>query len=162
MRKLFGAIATVFAMLASSFAAGPTGAAQLQGTYSFSITGVTTAGGYYTGNTWHYVNGQCPANENCTTQAFQKVIVGTLFFDGRGQATFMSITQYNASGEPNSGGPVKGTVWPYNVSGVTGRLGTEANGASLTLGAYNSTGLASVLVLLTSDTNPSTGIATLQ
>jgi hypothetical protein len=163
MRKLFGTIAIVFTMLASSFAAQPTGVAQLKGTYSFSISGITTAGGYYTdNNTWHYVNGQCPAKENCTSQTFQKVTVGTIYFNGAGQATFMSITQYDPSGEPNGGGPVKGTVWPYSVTGVTGLIGTEGNGASLTLGAYNSAGLASVVMLLTGDTNPSTGIATLQ
>jgi hypothetical protein len=150
-------------LLATVFpAAAATGVAQLKGTYYFSITGITNAGGYYTGSTWHYVSGPCPKGVTCQNQTFQKVTVGTISFNGAGKATFLTVAQYDPSGEPNGGGPVKGTVWPYTVSGVNGLLGTSANGATLVLGAFNSAGIASVVQLFIPDTNPKTGIATLQ
>ena len=159
MKKLL-----VFAMLflsALSFAA-PIGVAQLKGTYSFQISGTTNAGGYYVGNVWHYVNGSCPAGKNCMTQAFPKLTVGTISFNGAGKAEFMSIAVYNPSGEPITGSPVKGSIWPYSVSGVTGLLGTQGNGAVLTLGSYNASGIATVVLMLTDDKVPEPGVATLQ
>jgi hypothetical protein len=108
------------------------------------------------------VSGTCPKGETCQTQTFQKVTVGTLSFNGAGEATFLTVTQYDRSGEPNSGGPVKGTVWPYTVSGFNGQLGTESNGAAMVLGAFNASGIASVVQFFIADTNPKTGVATLQ
>ena len=148
-------------LITPAFAA-PVGTAQLKGTYTFGFSGVKTAFGYYSGSVWHLVNGQCPKTVQCSNQAFQTTTIGTVSFSGTGKATFLSIATYDPSGQPNTGGPVKGTVWPYTVSGVNGYLGTKGNGATMTLGAYNASGLASVVIILTADTTPKLGIATLQ
>ncbi|HEX8816556.1 MAG TPA: hypothetical protein VF753_13750 [Terriglobales bacterium] len=156
-------LASLVLLMAAVFpAAAATGAAQLKGTYYFSITGITTVGGYYTGSTWHYVSGACPKSETCMNQTFQKVSVGTISFNGAGKATFLTVTNYDPSGEPDSGGPAKGAVWPYTVNGVNGLLGTESDGAAIVLGAFNSAGIASVVQIFIADTNPKTGVATLQ
>ena len=163
MKKLFSIVITLAVLIAPSFAV--TGNAQLKGTYSFSIGGTTEAGGYYVKNVWHYVNGNCPAGQHCQTQVFNKLTVGTIYFNGAGQAKFLSIVNYDPSGEPNGGGPVVGTVWPYSVSGFNGQLGTAGNGASLRLGSFNASGISTVVLLITdlsSSSGPKMGVGTLQ
>jgi hypothetical protein len=81
-------IAIVLAIPSSSFAA--TSVASLKGVYNFQISGITNQSGYYTGNTWHPVNGQCPQSESCFVQAFEQLAYGTISFDGKGHATFTS------------------------------------------------------------------------
>ena len=164
MNKLFVTFCLFAALIAPALAA-PVGAAQLKGTYSFSIGGTTEAGGYYVKNVWHYVNGNCPTGQHCQTQVFNKLTVGTILFDGLGHAKFLSIVNYDPSGEPNGGGPVVGTVWPYSVSGFNGQLGTAANGASLRLGSFNASGISTVVLLITdlsSNSGPTMGVGTLQ
>ena len=155
LRSVFSTIAVFIALLVPAF--GATSVASLKGTYAFQISGVSNQYGYYVSNVWHQVN-TCPAKTNCQNQAFPKLTVGTISFNGAGKATFLSITQYNQG----SGGPVKGTVWPYTVSGFNGLLGTIGNGASLTLGAFNAAGHAMVVQFLTIDKQPMAGTAILE
>lgn len=161
LKSFFATLALFFTLVLPSVAA-PVGVAQLKGVYSFQLAGISNVSGYYVGSTWHYVNGNCPVNQHCMTQAFPKLSVGTISFSGTGKATFLTSVNYNPSGSPNNGGPVKGNVWPYTVVGVTGLLGTKANGAVLTLGSYNTSGIATVVLMLTDDTVPTPGVATLQ
>jgi hypothetical protein len=147
----------VLAMASPSFAA--TSVASLHGVYSFQIEGLTNQYGYYSGSTWvNLNNGSCPAGHSCSNQAFSKITYGTLSFDGVGHATFVSITNINSG----SGGPVKGTVWPYSVSGFNGAIGTTTNGAYLSLGNFNTSGIAQTVFIRTADTHPSLGVAILQ
>ena len=156
--KRFTAVLALILMLAAVVpAVAATSVASLKGTYAFQISGVANQYGYYVSNVWHQVN-TCPAKTNCQNQAFPKLTVGTISFNGAGKATFLSITQYNQG----SGGPVKGTVWPYTVSGFNGLLGTIGNGASLTLGAFNAAGHAMVVQFLTIDKQPMAGTAILE
>ena len=156
--KRFTAVLALILMLAAVVpAVAATSVASLKGTYAFQISGVSNQYGYYVSNVWHQVN-TCPAKTNCQNQAFPKLTVGTISFNGAGKATFLSITQYNQG----SGGPVKGTVWPYTVSGFNGLLGTTGNGASLTLGAFNAAGHAMVVQFLTIDKQPMAGTAILE
>lgn len=149
-------------MACSVFSSAATSVASLKGTYAFQVGGVSNQYGYYSNNTFVPVNnGNCPKNQNCQNQAVPKLTVGTISFDGKGKATFLSITEYNQGGG-NNGGPVKGSVWPYKVSGFTALLGTTTNGATLTLGAFNPAGVATVVQLFTADQNPSTGLAVLE
>ena len=155
LNRIFSMFTLFAALLVPAF--GATSVASLKGTYAFQISGVSNQYGYYVSNVWHQVN-TCPAKTNCQNQAFPKLTVGTISFNGAGKATFLSITQYNQG----SGGPVKGTVWPYTVSGFNGLLGTIGNGASLTLGAFNAAGHAMVVQFLTIDKQPMAGTAILE
>jgi hypothetical protein len=161
--KQFSRIAALLVLLVASFvpAFAATGVAQLKGTYNFQVVGVQNQYGYYQPNSNTFVvvtNGVCPKGDTCVRAAVEKLTVGTISFDGAGKATFLSIAKYGQG----SGGPVKGTVWPYTVSGFNGYLGTAGNGAALSLGSYNSAGIATVVLFLTTDTVPSTGTAVLQ
>jgi hypothetical protein len=148
-------MATVLAMASTSFA---TSVASIKGVYNFQLAGFTNETGYYSGSTWIKITTTCPTNQHCFTQAFPKLNYGTISFDGAGHATFLSITSVNNG----SGGPVKGTVWAYSVSGFNGALGSATNGAYLTLGSFNSAGVATVVTIRTADSNPETGVMTLQ
>jgi len=149
-------VAIVLATASTSFAA--TSVASLKGVYNFQLGGFANENGYYSGSTWVQVNGACPKGENCFVQAFPRLTYGTISFDGAGHATFTSIASVNGG----SGGPTKGTVWAYSVSGFNGALGSATNGAYLTLGSFNAAGVATVVTIRTADTNPETGVATLQ
>lgn len=150
-------VVAVLAVSSSSFAA--TSVASLNGAYSFQIQGLANEYGYYSGSTWVNVsNGQCPKSEQCFMQAFSRIVYGTLVFDGKGHATFTAVTNINGG----SGGPTKGTVWAYSVSGVNGAVGTSSNGAYLTLGDFNSAGVAQTVFIRTEGSNPELGVATLQ
>jgi hypothetical protein len=162
MKKAF----SVFTMLTLFFALAisanaSTSLASLKGTYNFQVIGVQNEYGYYKPNSNTFViisNGKCPAKTTCLWGAVEKLTVGTISFNGAGKATFLSVASYNEG----TGGPVKGTVWPYSVSGFNGYLGPAGNGAALSLGSFNSGNVATVVLFLTTDTVPSTGIATLQ
>jgi hypothetical protein len=150
-------MAVVLAMTSASFAA--TSVASIKGVYSFQIQGVSNEWGYYSNNTWVNLNGaQCPKGQNCSNQAFSKLTYGTLSFDGKGHATFVSITNVNGGGH----GPTKGSVWTYSVSGFNGAIGTANNGAYLSLGNFNTAGIAQTVFIRTADTNPDLGVAILQ
>jgi hypothetical protein len=154
---LFGMVmATILATTSTGFAA--TSVANLKGVYNFQIAGFSNQNGYYSGSTWVPVNGSCPTNQHCFVQAVPKLAYGTISFDGLGHATFLSITGVNNG----SGGPTKGTVWPYSVSGLNGALGSATQGAYLTLGSFNAGWIATVVTIRTADNNPMTGVATLQ
>ena len=158
--RMFAVIALLLASVFPAMAA--TSVASLKGTYSFQVIGVTEQYGYYTGNTWTNVNGNCPKNANCYNEVFSKITVGTMSFDGRGNAKFLSFKNYGPNG---GGGPVIGTSYPYKVSGYFGTLtipGPKGGTVSLSLGSFNSANIASVVQLLIPDTQPMQGSAILQ
>ena len=139
-KKLFSVLAIMLALLVPAMAA-PVGAAQLKGTYSFQVAGITTT------------------NKNVPVE---KITVGTISFNGAGKATFLSVSQYN---QQSGGGPVKGTVAIYKVAGNVGTLtiaGAKGGTVSLSLGSYNAAGIATVIQLFIPDTQPSLGTAVLQ
>ena len=150
-------IAMFLAIASPSFAA--TSVASLKGVYSFQLDGLTNQFGYYSGSTWvNLNNGACPAGHSCFNQAFSKLTYGTLSYDGLGHATFLSITNINGG----SGGPVKGTIWPYSVSGFNGAIGSATNGAYLSLGNFNSAGVAQTVLIRPSGNGSELGVAVLQ
>jgi hypothetical protein len=151
-------IGVVVAMSSTSFAA--TSVASLNGVYSFQIQGITNEYGYYSGSTWVNLNNQqCPKSEQCFVQAFSTAVYGTLSFDGKGHATFTSI----AGANNGSDGPTKGSVWAYSVSGFNGAIGSASNGAYLSLGNFNSAGIAQTVLIRPGDgNNPQLGVAILQ
>ena len=139
-----------------AYAATPVGVARLKGTYSFQVTGVNVQNGSIS------TNGGKSNNQTIVTSVTPKITVGTISFNGAGKATFLSITNYN---QGSGGGPVKGTVATYKVSGVVGTLtipGTKGGTVSLSLGSYNAQGIATVVQFFIFDTQPMTGIAILQ
>jgi len=165
--KLRTILAIVGLMVALALPGFATSVASIKGTYSFQFSGVTNQYGYYCGAgqsgncPWHNLNGAaCPKDVQCGNVAFAQVTVGTISFDGAGHATFLSIANYNQEGGGNA--PKKGTVWPYSVSGNNAFLGSAGDGASLSLGSFNSAGVATVLQMFIAQTNPAIGTAILQ
>ncbi len=148
---LFLILMTMVLVTASS----ATSVASLKGTYAFQLLDVNNEFGYYNGSTWVSVT-TCPTNQHCSNQAFSKVSYGTVSFDGLGHVKFLTISN------GGSHGPTVGTVWGYSVSGFNGAMGTSANGAYLTLGNFNTAGVAQTVLMRTVDTNPSTGTLLLQ
>jgi hypothetical protein len=152
-------------------ASAATSVASINGTYNFQVSGVTNQYGYYTCSasscTWVQVS-TCPKGVNCENQTFAKATVGTLSFNGKGVATFTSISQYNNGG----GGPVVGTTCTYTVSGYAASLtkcstkgvALQMGTVTLTLGAFNASNVSTTLFILTPDggNSVSTGTATLQ
>jgi len=149
-------MAAVLTMVSTGLAA--TSAASIKGVYNFQVSGIDNQNGYYSGSTWVQVTGNCPTNQHCFVQAFPTITYGTLSFDGLGHATFLSVAGVNSG----SGGPTKGAVWAYSVSGYNGAIGSSTNGAYLTLGSFNAAGVATVVTIRTAGNYPSTGVATLQ
>jgi hypothetical protein len=148
---LFVILMTMVLVTASS----ATSLASLKGVYAFQLLDVNNEFGYYSGSTWVSVT-TCPTNQHCSNQAFSKVSYGTVSFDGLGHVKFLTISN------GGSHGPTVGTVWAYSVSGFNGAMGTSANGAYLTLGNFNTAGVAQTVLMRTVDTNPSTGTMLLQ
>jgi hypothetical protein len=161
--RIFAVIALLFASVFPAAAA--TSVASLNGTYSFQVIGVSQQWGYYSGNNWININGNCPNPQKkggCVNLSFAKITVGTINFNGKGTAKFLGFKQY---GENGGGGPVVGTSYPYKVSGFAGTLtipGPKGGTVSLSLGSFNSANVATVVQFLIPDNNPSIGTAELQ
>jgi len=165
--------ATVLAMASPSFAA--TSVASLNGTYNFQVFNVKSQYGYYcapgqTGNCpWHNLgNGACPKNYNCQNIFVQDVSVGTLYFNGKGGGEFLSFAD-----SQGGSGPKLNTVYTYKVSGFTATMvipAADAGGGSsptvtISLGDFNSAGVAQAVVLLVTNTGSNSalgGVAVLQ
>ena len=145
-------MAMVLVTASTSFA---TSVASVKGVYAFQIQGLNNEFGYYSGSTWVSVS-SCPTNQHCFDQAFSKVSYGTVSFDGLGHVKFLTVSN------GGSHGPTVGTVWSYSVSGLNGAMGTSADGAYLTLGDFNTAGVAQTVLMRTIDTNPSAGTLVLQ
>jgi hypothetical protein len=171
MKKFFATMILVVVAMAPAFAA--TSVASLNGTYNFQVNGVTNQYGYNSCSgstcTWHIVTGNCPTGQSCQNQAFPKASVGTMSFNGKGTATFISIAQYNNG----TGGPVAGTTCTYTVSGFTGDMTKCATkGVSLnmgtvvfSLGGFNTANVATSVLIFsteTGSTNLNFGVANLQ
>ncbi|MDD4915764.1 MAG: hypothetical protein PHW13_12095 [Methylococcales bacterium] len=145
--------ATGAAGAACSAANSATGTEQLKGEYAFQLVGVNSPYGYYSGNTFVPVSGQCPTNEYCTNIAEITANYGAISFDGAGNATFVTVNRVNDNGGGN-GGPTNGSVWPYKVSATNQMLlGTTTNGAYVTLGDFNCEGVAQNVQIHTTDSS---------
>lgn len=151
-------MATVLAIAATSVA--DTSVASLKGVYKFQMGQVSTENGYYSGNTWYHVTNTCPSSEHCSNQTILRYTSGTVSFDGAGHATFLSATSVNGG----CGGAAEGSVWAYSVFGFNGAMGTVTNIAHLTLGSFNSAGVATVVAIRKAGNSPDAGVgfATLQ
>lgn len=157
----------MFAAATPAFAVLPVGVATMSGVYSFQVIGVSQQWGYYSGSTWVNASGTCPnpvSKGGCVNLSFAKISVGTISFDGKGHADFLTFVNYGQGGS-GSGGPKVGVLYPYAVSGQTGTLtvtGTNGGVVSMTLGSFNAAGIATVVQFLIPDTNPSIGTAVLK
>ena len=151
-------MATILATAAMSFA--QTSVASLKGVYKFQIGQVATENGYYSGNTWNQVTGVCPSGQVCSTQSVLRYTSGTISFDGAGHATFLSLTPVNGG----FGDFTEGSVWSYSVFGFNGAMGSATNYVHLTLGSFNSAGVATLLAFRKAGNslNAGVGFATLQ
>jgi hypothetical protein len=151
-------IATVVAIATASLA--ETSTASVKGVYKFQIGQVATENGYYSGNTWYEVTGACPSGQVCSTQSILRYTSGTVSFDGTGHATFLSITSVNGG----CGGFTEGSTWGYSIFGFNGAMGTATNDVHLTLGSFNSAGVATLLAIRKAGNslNAGVGFATLQ
>ncbi len=150
MKQKYTLLSILFLLILNSPVALATTIAQLKGTYAFQMSGVKNPYGYYSGGTFIAVSGNCPINQHCGNVAMVKAVYGTISFDGRGHATFQSITNINDGG----GGPIVGTVWAYSVVAAkpnTVLLGTLSNGAYLTLGNFNAGNVAQTALMRTID-----------
>ena len=159
--RMFAVIALLLASVFPAMAA--TSVASIKGTYSFQVIGVSQQWGYYKGNNWVNINGNCPnpqKNGGCINLSFAKITVGTLSFDGKGAAKFLAFKSTNTGG-----GPKVGVSYPYKVSGYTGTLtitGSNGGTVSLSLGSFNSGNVATVIQFFVPDNQPSIGTAILQ
>jgi len=165
LKMFFMAVALFAASLMPMPALAAAGVAQIKGTYSFQVAGVSNSYGYYSGNTFVNLNngGQCPKNMQCQQVAQEKITVGTINFNGAGIAKFLSIRSYDQGS--NGGGPAVNVGYKYVVSGFNGTLtipGAKGAIVSLSLGSYNAAGIATVVQFFVTDTNPSLGTAILQ
>jgi hypothetical protein len=151
-------MATVLAIAATSVA--ETSVASIKGVYKFQMGQVITENGYYSGNTWYPVTNTCPTTEHCANQTILRYTSGTVSFDGAGHATFLSVTSVNGG----CGGAVEGAVWSYSVFGFNGAMGTATNIAHLTVGSFNSAGIATVVAIRRAGNSSEAGVgfATLQ
>jgi hypothetical protein len=151
-------MASVCAIPATSVA--ETSAASIKGVYKFQMGRVATESGYYSGNTWHQVTGICPSSEHCSDQSILRYTSGMVSFDGTGHATFLSATSVNGG----CGGVTEGSIWAYSVFGFNGAMGTGANVAHMTLGGFNSAGVATVVAIRKAGNGSDEGVgfATLQ
>jgi hypothetical protein len=161
MKKAVQFVMLMAVVLAMASTGSATSVASIKGVYAFQMQGVSNQWGYYNGSTWVNLNNSpCPAGKQCFNQSFSKLTYGTISFDGLGHATFLSITNVNSGN--GGGGPVKGSIWAYTVSGFGGAIGTASNGAYLTLGDFNTAGVAQNVFIRTADSSPEVGVAILQ
>ena len=121
--------------------------ASLNGTYAFFVEGTSTARAEVTGT------------DTVNVPSEEKLAVGTIKFNGAGTATFLSVMGYN-QGE---NGPKAGSTFSYQVSGNTATINLNGATMSMALGSYNNSGVATVVIILVSDSGqPLAGMATLQ
>ena len=144
MKKLTVLLFPLLLLVAPAFAAND---ASLNGTYAFFVEGTSSARAEVTGT--NTVN--VPSEET--------LAVGTIKFNGAGTATFLSVMGYNLG----ENGPKAGSTFSYQVSGNTATMNLNSATISMSLGSYNSSGVATVVIILVSDSDqPLAGIATLQ
>jgi len=119
----------------------------LHGTYSVQLVGVKVD---YTG----IPNPNCP--QTCSQYNVANLVrlnggVGTITFDGNGHFKFLSFITADGSG-----GPPIGVSFKYSVSGNTANATVQGSPVAISLGAYNSAGVAQVFNILVTDTGQST------
>lgn len=144
MKKLAVLLFPLLLLVTPVFAASD---ARLNGTYAFFIEGTRSAIAEVTGIDTVHV----PSEET--------LAVGTINFNGAGTGTFRSVMGYN-QGE---NGPKVGSTFSYHVSGNTATMKVNGATVSMSLGSYNNSGVATVVIILMSDSDqPLAGMATLQ
>jgi len=186
-KAVFASLLLMLLVTAAIPAVAATSAANLKGTYNIQFTTVNNYYGYHVcpgpGDcNWVPVSGQCPPGETCESQAFPKTRTGTLYFDGKGHATFKTFATYepgcgSLSGCASNSPFVIGEAYEYSVSGFTANLTIPAGSTSeaitivFSLGSFNSSGIPTVLLVLVPEVsgagdqsghNLFTGVANLQ
>ncbi|HXW91136.1 MAG TPA: hypothetical protein VEK33_11365 [Terriglobales bacterium] len=144
MKKLAILLFPLLLLVAPAFAAND---ASLNGTYAFFVQGTRSA------------IAEVTATDTVDVPSEETLAVGTIEFNGAGTATFLSVMGYNLS----ASGPKAGSTFSYSVSGNTATMTVNGATVSMSLGSYNSSGVASVVIILVSDSDqPLGGIATLE
>ncbi|HXW93599.1 MAG TPA: hypothetical protein VEK33_23825 [Terriglobales bacterium] len=144
MKKLAVLLFPLLLLVAPVFAANN---ASLNGTYAFFIEGTGSA------------RAEVTDIDTVNVPSEETLAVGTIKFNGAGTATFLSVMGYNLG----TTGPKAGSTFTYQVSGNTATMNITGATVSMSLGSYNSSGVASVVIILVSDSDqPMAGIATLQ
>ncbi|HXW91357.1 MAG TPA: hypothetical protein VEK33_12490 [Terriglobales bacterium] len=125
----------------------------LKGTYAFSVTGIS-------------VDSQDQSDcDGCAASVVTKVKwnagYGEISFDGAGHATFTKFVSLSGAGGP------AGHTYGYSVSGNVANIANVLGSpVAIQLGAYNSSGVATVLLFLVTNTgqssSPLLGVGTLQ
>jgi len=144
MKKLTGLLFPLLLLAAPAFAAND---ASLNGTYAFFIEGTRSAFAEVSGI------------DTVKVPSEETLAVGTIKFDGAGTGTLLSIMGYNEA----ENGPKAGSTFSYQVSGNTATINLNGATMSMALGSYNNSGVATVVIILVSDSGqPLAGMATLQ
>jgi len=159
MKKVLGAMLLMSLMIVPAVAA--TSVASLNGTYNFQLVQSNT------GSTQTCENVQSGTGKVCFNLPTLQITTGTISFNGKGSATFLSCS--SCSGK---GGPVVGHAYSYTVSGFVSNINGVPNGngtnaaIALSLGSFNTSGVATTALILITNTGGSssamTGSANLQ
>jgi hypothetical protein len=160
MKKILGAMLLMLMMIVPAVAA--TSVASLNGTYNFQLLQYSPN----SSQTCESVQGGSGGSV-CFDLSSIQITTGTISFNGKGSATFLSCSSCNGKG-----GPVIGHAYAYTVSGFVANVdgvpnGKGANAAiALSLGSFNSSGVATTALILITNTGGSssamTGSANLQ
>ena len=144
MKKFALLLFPLFLLVAPVFAAND---ASLNGTYAFFVQGTSSA------------RAEVTATDTVSVPSEEKLAVGTIKFNGAGTATFLTVTGFNLG----DNGPKAGSTYSYQVSGNTATMTINSATVSMSLGAYNNSGVATVVIVLATDSDlPMAGVATLQ
>jgi len=160
MKKVLGV--TLLLLVAMAPAVAATSVASLNGTYNFQLLQYSTN----SSQTCASVQGGSGGSV-CFDLSSVQITTGTISFNGKGSATFLSCSSCNGKG-----GPVIGHAYTYTVSGFVANIdgvpnGKGANAAiALSLGSLNSSGVATTALILITNTggsnSPMAGAANLQ
>jgi len=156
MKKvLIAGLFMLFAM-APAFA---TSVASLNGTYNFQLVQSSTS------STQTCANVQSGTGKVCFNLPTVEITTGTISFNGKGSATFLTCSSCDGKG-----GPVIGHAYAYTVSGYVANINGVPNGngsncaIAFSLGSFNTSGVATTaLILVTNSGNsPMMGSANLR
>jgi len=151
-------IAALFMLLAMA-PASATSAASLNGTYNFQLIQSSTT------STQTCANVQSGTGKVCFNLPTVQIITGTISFNGKGSATFLTCSSCDGHG-----GPVIGHAYTYTVSGFVANINGVPNGdggncaIALSMGSFNPSGVATTALILVSNSgdNPLMGSANLR
>lgn len=161
MKRVLAATVLMLMTMAPAFAA--TSVASLNGTYNFQLLQYSQN----SSSTCEPVTGGTGGGNVCFVLSSVQITTGTISFNGKGAATFLSCSSCNGKG-----GPTIGHAYTYTVSGFVANIdgvpnGKGANAAiALSLGSFNSANVATTALILITNTggssSPMAGAANLQ